>query len=594
MADAKGLLCHNDDRGLCVVCGRAGGWPCSTCGVDFYCRKAHQQQDLPRHRLGCGALELRQDEELGLHVVFTKDVPAGTVVLKERPLVTVVPPWAPVEYPWCVGCLDDFCLKTGDGWHLVKVCRRCGWPICSDDCSGDAKHADECREFQRAGFKLTKESRLKAGELLWTALAALRTHLASQKHQRLLDLQSCHISPLPSPRLVPKANARLRLGVLDANNWRSLRGASERQERDWPAAAQWLREEAGISWIAERELVRAAGVNDINALHMSPLNGHSNAKNASFLFAAMSMVEHQCRPTGMLMASDEDPSSDSMEHVIVVGQDVKAGDHLSLDYLEAPFQDGAMRRAMLRRGWSFVCHCPVCEDPTSFGNHLGSVYCPKCTRLGQKKLMVADVAHWDGSEDAEFRCEGCGQSSEVPRLLAENDLLVGYKSTHATACFEVFNPALKAMSWPRGPLHPNHRLVLNSEFAAWIRFSGDILVGGKRHSPADLERNLEKVRRLINVLEVMKPGMSHHGWVLHLYEYIMIQEQVDALPTPPRSISRVSRDLLERMTGLFIRLKAAVEAIRLYHVGPHQIKSFNQMIKPAEEALRVLPRLLNM
>lgn len=91
----------------------------------------------------------------------------------------------------------------------------------------------------------------------------------------------------------------------------------------------------------------------------------------------MAMVEHQCRPTGMLMAYDEDPPT--FENLVVAARAVKAGDHLSLDYMEAPFQDGSMRRAMLRCGWNFVCRCAVCEDPTTFNQHLGSVYCPKCT-----------------------------------------------------------------------------------------------------------------------------------------------------------------------------------------------------------------------
>ena len=84
-------------RGSCYVCG-AAGQPCSNCLLDYYCSKAHQKQDWPRHRAGCGVLEVRQDEALGRHLVLTKDVPAGTVLLRERPLVHIIPPWAPVEF----------------------------------------------------------------------------------------------------------------------------------------------------------------------------------------------------------------------------------------------------------------------------------------------------------------------------------------------------------------------------------------------------------------------------------------------------------------------------------------------------------------
>ena len=83
------------------MCGVKGPC-CARCRLDYYCGKAHQRQDWPRHRAGCGVLELRQDEDealgtqgtLGRHLVLTKDVPAGTVLLRERPLLAVVPPWA--------------------------------------------------------------------------------------------------------------------------------------------------------------------------------------------------------------------------------------------------------------------------------------------------------------------------------------------------------------------------------------------------------------------------------------------------------------------------------------------------------------------
>ena len=82
------------------------------------------------------------------------------------------------------------------------------------------------------------------------------------------------------------------------------------------------------------------------------------------------------------------------------------------------------------------------------------------------------MADWDGSHDADFRCQGCGQASTVPRLLREDALLLSMKASMMS--FSDYKPVLERMSWPRGPLHPNHRLVLNAEFSAWIRFHSDL------------------------------------------------------------------------------------------------------------------------
>lgn len=69
---------------------------------------------------------------------------------------------------------------------------------------------------------------------------------------------------------------------------------------------------------------------------------------------------------------------------------------------------------------------------------------------GEEKLMVPQVAGWDGSDDPDFRCEGCGQTSTVPRLDAEDDELLMHKTSMGG--FDVVTPALERMS--PGPCTP--------------------------------------------------------------------------------------------------------------------------------------------
>jgi hypothetical protein len=63
------------------------------------------------------------------------------------------------------------------------------------------------------------------------------------------------------------------------------------------------------------------------------------------------------------------------------------------------------------------------------------------------------------------RCQGCGQSARVPSVGLEEHVLIELKfdkATHETG----FAAALRRVLWPRGCLHPTHRLALNAEFAA--------------------------------------------------------------------------------------------------------------------------------
>ena len=68
-------------RGPCAVCGKEGR-ACSRCHVDFYCDKEHQRKHWPRHKAGCGVLELSASR-----LVATRDIPANTRVLREQAVV---------------------------------------------------------------------------------------------------------------------------------------------------------------------------------------------------------------------------------------------------------------------------------------------------------------------------------------------------------------------------------------------------------------------------------------------------------------------------------------------------------------------------
>ena len=80
--------------------------------------------------------------------------------------------------------------------------------------------------------------------------------------------------------------SRINLGVNDANSWRCADSAARRQQDDWPDAARWLREKVGLAWIPEDDLIRAAGINDINAIFLCPLNGNDAKVRAGVVCTA--------------------------------------------------------------------------------------------------------------------------------------------------------------------------------------------------------------------------------------------------------------------------------------------------------------------
>ncbi|KAE8739205.1 hypothetical protein FOCC_FOCC015296 [Frankliniella occidentalis] len=379
-----------------------------------------------------------------------------------------------------------------------RKCSSCGWPVCRSECSKSDAHRPECEAFQRAGFKLTADTRKKAGSYLWMALAALRTHLAMKKHPKLADLQATY----------------------------------------------------------------------------------KQGKTATHLFPAVSMVEHNCEPTGMLLAWD--PTSQSMEHIVVTSRGVSKGEHISLDYLDTPFQDGVTRRSLLCRGWNIDCQCRMCADPTSAGLFLGSPCCPVCRDHGQQQPMVAEASP-RYVQDNKYRCVNCGQSHLVPPTLALETTLLCVKSMMKG--FDEYDPMLKLAIFPKGPLHSNHRLVLNSEFGGCIHLRIQMQVFMKIFSEDEIDIYLHKIQRLLDALDSVKPGLNQHRWAL-----LQVQNElvIHSLGNGVRSTQITPQMLRKRL----LQLKENVNELTLYYFGEKEKKYFESSYQePAQSYLSFLNSL---
>lgn len=132
-------------RGICPVCGKNATLKCGNCRREFYCDKSHQSQDWPRHKSTCNAWQISHSSDLGRHLLATRDLAPGDVVLSETPLV-----WGPSIHNSgqrvCVGC--------GKRCRDIDVrCDKCRWPVCKSNCEGlsdKKRHGLECALLARA------------------------------------------------------------------------------------------------------------------------------------------------------------------------------------------------------------------------------------------------------------------------------------------------------------------------------------------------------------------------------------------------------------------------------------------------------------
>lgn len=499
MADGTSPISYNAARGPCAVCG-AEGLPCARCRLDYYCSKQHQREHWVRHKAGCGALELRTDDPvLGRYLAAAKDIPAGTVILRDSPLLLVPRIETPLGEVYCAAC----CSGLGRRW---AGCARCGWPVCGAACSEATSHLSECQAFQRAEFKLKRGDVERCGSKLWMALGALKTLNASETEPRIRDLQGDFVDPDPA------------VGVVEGSPLADLREAVAEMRSQWRGTARWLRDEAGLRWLPEDDLYHAAGRNYINALsvvtdpameHMRALLGKSDGQGgAGALYCGISLLQHDCSPSAThVVDSPMLESQASGARVVMAARDVRRGEHLSIDYLDCPLQDTAARRRRLL-GWGFICQCDLCSDPTERGQYTGSVCCKACTGLKNPRFVVNEGAvteRWG----AGWRCEECGlrvsEGRDQPGWQEEQELsaLLDAGGTRAAEVERFLEDNL----WPRGRLHPTHRLVLDAKNHLVTIMTPELAMATGLPPKARMQRVVRLCRDLLSALDASGRGL---------------------------------------------------------------------------------------
>lgn len=476
-------------------------------------------------------MALQCSEELGRHLVAARDIPAGTILMREVPLVAI--PTPPPLHESCVGCFATVPLNGP-----MTACQRCGWPVCEDACSLKEAHVLECSAFQRAGFKYNREQHVdvKVKARHWDALAALRVCLAKQTPQglRLSELQ-CEITD-PSEDSTPWSNG---MALLEARS--VFRSRLE-------AAAAWLRDQVGVDWLPSEDLRRALGAVLINTLcASSPIP----IRKVGGLFAGHSLLEHACIPNCFSHAWQvPGRPSQGLERVLVAARPVARGEHLALSYLDDSFRGTADRQLELRfRG--FLCHCKLCADDTELGLRLAAWHCGYCQREGRRCLVsLPELGRWS--------CDGCGREgtleedaegsgrAEAERLERRMVELHDREELEREEWESLITEGLA----PGGPLHPTHFVVLQVKGELTVGRAG--LFACLRKSDREvLLRFLAHSRDLLRVLDVIRPGASPFRRVVIMRQMSLIND-ILALPGPRDKLLEKELKALSKQVPSFI------------------------------------------
>ena len=101
----------------CALCHSPANQRCTGCHVTFYCGKEHQKQHWKKHKNHCCAYKVTSSEYLGRHLVATRDLKQGELILYESPLT--VAPIPSIEEPVCIVCYQEI-----NGKYRYKIKRN--------------------------------------------------------------------------------------------------------------------------------------------------------------------------------------------------------------------------------------------------------------------------------------------------------------------------------------------------------------------------------------------------------------------------------------------------------------------------------------
>ncbi|KAL0871524.1 hypothetical protein ABMA27_005238 [Loxostege sticticalis] len=347
-------------KGVCAVCLSPAEQKCSGCQEVHYCTKEHQKQHWKDHKGQCSPLRVKEDPKFGRYLEATREIRAGDIVMKEKPLITGP---AQISPPVCLGC-----YKLLEGGKVVS-CEKCGWPFCSEACTLREEHAPECYYTQQRGEKVS-----------------ISTFGVPHPNYQSITVLRCLYQRDHDEKLWAKLQA------LESHC--DDRRGTEKWNHDRKMVAEFIWKFFKLEGkFSEEEIMKCCGILQING-HEVPLMEPEYVA----VFDRISMAEHGCRAN-----CNKSFTSDG-QIVLCAGVNIPVGSHVSVCYTD-PMWGTEARRHHLADSKFFECSCERCADATEFGTNYSAVKCKKkdCRGYLLPETFIVPILHKTKNPDPETR-----------------------------------------------------------------------------------------------------------------------------------------------------------------------------------------------
>lgn len=366
---------------FCAVCKGPAAQCCSNCNTVYYCSKEHQKIDWKNgHKACCAPFRIDANETLGRHLVATRKIKEGEVILRKSPLLSG-PKMA--SYPMCLGC-----NKKLDVSKPFYKCTKCKWPVCGEACETSSVHKHECEIFAKSDYKPKVESE-NSKQAAYSIILPLRALLLKNKHKSKYDeltkMQSHLEEHKKSPvyailkmKLIPFIKAVLKMDV------------------------------------NEEEILNICSIFDTNAFDVRDTEGLVNVRG---IYPTAALMAHDCKHN-----SKHSFHGDDFQILVTATEQIEKGHLVTTSYTQTLWGTIA-RRSHLRKSKMFDCVCERCKDPTEFGTYAGSIFCSICRKQDKSDTCSKMISSDPLDSNANWKCEKCDHTLAAKQINWGNEAI---------------------------------------------------------------------------------------------------------------------------------------------------------------------------
>jgi hypothetical protein len=413
---------------LCEVCQKPANQTCGGCKMVYYCSKGHQKLGWREgHKFKCCAFKVQYTDTLGRHMVATRDIKEGEMILKEKPAVIGPRTASPAL---CLGCGKKLApMKIKDTYDFYK-CSSCNWPMCGPECEKAAIHKPECKLMTDRNYKCTiKYEQPDKAEAAYCVISPLRVLLMKDTNACQYENVMALESHLEERKVTPL------YAILKAN------------------LVTFIVQVLALPF-DEDTILKIASIFDTNSFEVRSSVG----SRLRAIYVTASMMNHSCKPNTRHVILGDDHNL-----AVIATVPISKGEIITATYTQTLW--GTLdRRKHLRTQKCFDCDCQRCTDPTELGTYLGSIYCSICNNPfvdnpeGRSMLVPSNPL----DEGAPFKCEKCEHYILSRQMIWGNNALSQELKKLNKQDPKQYEEFIEKYS---RTLHPNNHLVVQAKLA---------------------------------------------------------------------------------------------------------------------------------